>query len=106
MFLPVRLVAGDRSTMFGVTPLFIQQTLVRGSVFAIVFESFSRIKNARPGGEGSDVGLRRQSDRQHYVLSRHRTRAVVFKCLTYSTFDDVTYDVILPLGWAGSNLFS
>ena len=30
-------------------------------------------------------------------------RAVVFKCLTYSTFDDVTYDVILPLGWAGSN---
>ena len=25
-------------------------------------------------------------------------RAVVFKCLTSSTFDDVTNDVILPLG--------
>ena len=46
------------------------------------------------------MGLRRQADCQHYVIS-HR-RAVVFKCLTYSTFDDVTYDVILPLGWAGS----
>ena len=32
-------------------------------------------------------------------------RAVVFKCLTYSTFDDVTYDVILPLGWGGSIFF-
>ena len=29
-------------------------------------------------------------------------RAVVFKCLTYSTFDNVTYDVKLPLGWDGS----
>ena len=34
----------------------------------------------------------------YHVIER---RAVVFKCLTYSTFDDVTYDVILPLGWAG-----
>ena len=49
------------------------------------------------------LGLRRQADRQHYVILRRR--AVVFKCLTYSTFDDVTYDVILPLGWAGSNFF-
>ena len=51
--LPFRLVAGDRSTVTGVTaPIrrvthwFIQQTLVRGSVFAIGFGSFSRIKNA------------------------------------------------------------
>ena len=27
---------------------------------------------------------------------------VSFKCLTCSTFDDVTDDVILPLGWVGS----
>ena len=39
------------------------------------------------------MGLRRQTDRQHYVIS-----AVVFKCITCSTFDDVTDDVILPLG--------
>ena len=37
-----------------------------------------------------------QADRQHYVRS-----AVVFKCLTCSTFDDVTDDVILPLGGVG-----
>ena len=29
-------------------------------------------------------------------------RAVVFRRLTCSTFDDVTDDVILPLGWGGS----
>ena len=60
----------------------------------------------RREGEGAREGPERsrQSDRQHYVISRRR--AVVFKCLTYSTFDDVTYDVILPLGWAGSKCFS
>ena len=42
------------------------------------------------------MGLRRQADRQHYVIS-----AVVFKCLTCSTFGDVTDDVILPLGGVG-----
>ena len=47
----------------------------------------------------SNVELASQ-DAQH-----HERRAVVFKCLTYSTFDDVTYDVILPLGWAGSHFF-
>ena len=54
------LVAGDRSTVTGVTPLFIQQTLARGSVFAIVFGRFSRIKNARPNCDAisqEDVGL-------------------------------------------------
>ena len=35
--------AGDRSTVSGVTPLFIQQTLERGSVIAIVF-GFFRVK--------------------------------------------------------------
>ena len=44
----------------------------------------------------NSMGLRRQTDRQHYVIS-----AVVFKCITCSTFDDVTDDVILPLGGAG-----
>ena len=33
------------------------------------------------------------------VISRRR--AVVFKCLTCSTLDDVTNDVILPLGEVG-----
>ena len=42
------------------------------------------------------MGLRRQADRQHYVIS-----AVVFKCLTCSTFYNVTDDVILPLGGVG-----
>ena len=51
------------------------------------------------------MGLRRQADRQHYVISRIcdiiKRRAVVFKCITCSTFDDVLGldDVILPLGW-------
>ena len=54
------------------------------------------------------MGLRRQADRQHYVISLIcdviERLAVVFKCLTCSTFDDVTDDVILPLGWGGSIL--
>ena len=41
---PVRLVAGDRSTITGVTPLLTQHTLVRGSVFAVVIGCFSRIQ--------------------------------------------------------------
>ena len=48
MLLPSRLVAGDRSTVTGITPLFIQQTLARGLVFAIVLEFFAYKKNARP----------------------------------------------------------
>ena len=70
-------------------------------------------KGVRKGGEGGKEGGREggrgQSDRQHYVIIFYHVierRAVVFKCLTYSTFDDVTYGVILPLGWAGSIFFS
>ena len=53
MLLPVRLVAGDRSTVTGVRLLFIQQTPAWGSVFAIVFGCFSRIKNARPNWDAN-----------------------------------------------------
>ena len=41
----------------------------------------------------------------HVVCDVIERRAVVFKCLTCSIdvqFDDVTDDVILPLGWGGS----
>ena len=39
-----------------------------------------------------------------YISSKDETG--IEQVIQYSTFDDVTYDVILPLGWAGSNFFS
>ena len=49
------------------------------------------------------MGLRRQAHRQHYVIRDViERRAIVFKCITCSTFDDITDDVILLLGWGGS----
>ena len=51
------------------------------------------------------MGLRRQSERQYHVICDvFERRAVVFKCLTCLTFDDVTDYVILPLGW-GESIF-
>ena len=40
-------------------------------------------------------------NKYHVICDVIERRAVVFKCLTCSTFDDVTNDVILPLGWVG-----